>query len=345
MNCDGPHCDMLVAGHTGPSMRKLLSTLFQGRAVLQQTNADLQAEVNRREIAEDQLFESHIQLELRVAQREQELLEANRRLEEEALSHQRTQQALEHSEVLFRRLNDQLEEHVAERTAELTATIAELEAFSYSISHDLRAPLRAINGYASIVREDYSAAIDDEGRRLLLRIEGNARKMAQLIDGLLDFSRLGRVEAVSSEVNMHDMAKAIAAELQAEHPESRADWVIGELPPVRGDAAMLRQVWVNLLANALKFSAQGPEPRIDVSAQRQGSEIIFAVRDNGVGFDMAYAEKLFGVFNRLHAANEFPGVGVGLAIVRRIVTRHGGRVWASSGDGAGATFSFALPRA
>jgi light-regulated signal transduction histidine kinase (bacteriophytochrome) len=336
---------MLAAVDTDESMRKLLSTFFPGRAALQRTNAELQAEVDRHEVAEDQLFESHIQLELRVAQRTQELLEAQQQLQDEKLNHQRTQQALEHSEVLFRRLNDQLEEHVAERTAELTATIAELEAFSYSISHDLRAPLRAINGYASIVREDYGAAIDAEGQQLLLRIEGNARKMAQLIDGLLDFSRLGRVEAVSAEVNMHDMAKGIAGELQAEHPESRAEWIIADLPPVRGDAAMLRQVWVNLLANALKFSAQRPQPRIEVGAERRGSEVVFSVHDNGVGFDMAYAEKLFGVFNRLHAANEFPGVGVGLAIVRRIVSRHGGRAWASSVDGAGATFFFALPRA
>jgi light-regulated signal transduction histidine kinase (bacteriophytochrome) len=326
-------------------MRKLLSTFFPGRDALLQSHAELRAEVEQHKVAEDQLFESHIQLELRVAQRTQELLEAQQQLETEKLKHQRTQQALEHSEVLFRRLNDQLEEHVAERTAELTATIAELEAFSYSISHDLRAPLRAINGYASIVREDHSAALDDDGKQLLLRIEGNARKMAQLIDGLLDFSRLGRAEPVSAEVNMHDMANGIAGELQAEHPESKAEWIIADLPPVRGDAAMLRQVWVNLLANALKFSAQRPQPRIEVSAVRQGSELVFSVQDNGVGFDMAYAEKLFGVFNRLHAANEFPGVGVGLAIVRRIVTRHGGRAWASSTDGAGATFFFALPRA
>ena len=326
-------------------MRKRLSQLFSSRAALEQTNRELQAEVSRRTVAEDELFESHIQLEMRVAKRTQELLEANRRLEQEVSNHQNTLRALQHSEVLFRRLNDQLEEHVAERTAELTATIAELEAFSYSISHDLRAPLRAINGYASIVREDYGKALDDEGARLLVKIEDNARKMAQLIDGLLDFSRLGRIEAVNAEVNMQEMVKIIASELQGDGEGGKPEWVIGDLPPVRGDAAMLRQVWVNLLANAIKFSGQRTDARIEVSGERQGHDIVFSVRDNGVGFDMTYAEKLFGVFNRLHAANEFPGVGVGLAIVRRIVTRHGGRVWAKSEDGQGATFFFALPRA
>jgi signal transduction histidine kinase len=324
-----------------PSLPRVFA--MPSRGTVERTNAELQEEVSRRLQAEDALFESHVQLERRVQQRTEELLDANRRLGEEVLKHQQTEQALHHSEVLFRRLNDQLEEHVAERTAELTATVAELEAFSYSISHDLRAPLRAINGYAAIVRGDYAEALGSGGTALLARIEANASRMATLIDGLLDFSRLGRVEAVAQEVNMRDLVNGIVAETQADTPGVATQIIVGDLPPARGDAAMLRQVWVNLLTNAIKFSGQRADPRIEVQAVRDGNDAVYSVKDNGVGFDMAYAEKLFGVFNRLHAVDEFPGVGVGLAIVRRIVTRHGGRVWAESASGEGATFYFSLP--
>jgi len=256
----------------------------------------------------------------------------------------KAEEALRHSEVLFRRLNEELEEHVAERTAELTATIAELESFSYSISHDLRAPLRAINGYASIVREDYSSRFDDEGLQFLHKIEANASKMARLIDGLLDFSRLGRMDTVAAGVNMQDLAAGVVAELKAEGDGANAQVSIESLPGIEGDAAMLKQVWVNLLSNAFKFSSKRADSQVAIGAERRGDEVVYWVRDNGVGFDMAYSEKLFGVFNRLHRADEFPGVGVGLAIVRRIGVRHRGRVWASSEPGRGTTFFFALPR-
>jgi len=256
----------------------------------------------------------------------------------------KAEEALRHSEVLFRRLNDELEEHVAERTAELTATIAELESFSYSISHDLRAPLRAINGYASIVREDYSSQLNDDGVQFLHKIEANASKMARLIDGLLDFSRLGRMDTVAAGVSMHDLAAGVVAELKAEGDGAHAKVTLGPLPGIEGDAAMLKQVWVNLLSNAFKFSSKRTDPRVDIGADRRGDEVVYWVRDNGVGFDMAYSEKLFGVFNRLHRADEFPGVGVGLAIVRRIIVRHHGRVWATSESGQGTRFFFALPR-
>jgi signal transduction histidine kinase len=324
-----------------PSLPRIFA--LPSRGALEQSSAELHHEASRRLQAEEALVESHAQLEQRVAQRTEELVEANRRLELEVRSHQQTEQALHHSEVLFRRLNDQLEEHVAERTAELTATVAELEAFSYSISHDLRAPLRAINGYASIVRDDYAAVLGQDGAALLTRIEANAGRMASLIDGLLDFSRLGRVEAVAQEVNMLELVKGIVAEVHGDDDAEAAEIVVGELPPARGDAAMLRQVWVNLLTNAVKFSGQRTAPRIEIASTRKGTDNVYSVQDNGVGFDMAYAEKLFGVFNRLHAVDEFPGVGVGLAIVRRIVTRHGGRVWAESESGQGATFFFSLP--
>jgi light-regulated signal transduction histidine kinase (bacteriophytochrome) len=270
------------------------------------------------------------------------LAEANARLEREAADHRRTDQSLRYNETLLRRLHDGLEEHIAERTAELTKTISELEAFSYSISHDLRAPLRAINGYAAILAAEHAGVLTDEGRALLGRIETNAARMAQLIDGLLDFARLARVEVVQGDVDMHDVAAAAAAEVASGGDGAPAEVTIGDLPPARGDAQMLRQVWVNLIANALKFSAPKPKPTVTIGGERRGDETVYWVRDNGVGFDMAYAEKLFGVFHRLHRSDEFPGVGVGLAIVRRIVMRHGGRVWAESVPGEGSTFYFTV---
>lgn len=312
---------------------------------MRQTNAGLQAEARRREQMEALLRTSHAELERRVEQRTAELLDANHRLEQEILSHKQTVMALQRGDVLYRWLNEELEQHVAERTAELTASIAELESFSYSISHDLRAPLRAINGYAAILREDYAPKLGAKGTELLLRIEVNAGKMARLVDGLLDFSRLARAETAAAEVDTEEIVKTVVHDLCAEIDGRKPDVSIGALPKVQGDAVMLRQVWVNLLSNAIKFSSDGAAPRIRVDATQEDGEVVFSVSDNGVGFDMAYADKLFGVFSRLHAVAEFPGVGVGLAIVRRIVERHGGRVWARSAEGAGATFYFSIPAA
>jgi len=267
----------------------------------------------------------------------------HRELLEEILDRRRTEQSLRYSETLLRRLHEDLEDHIAERTSELTRTIGELEAFSYSISHDLRAPLRAINGFAAILREEHAERLTSDGDELLMKIETNASKMAQLIDGLLDFSRLARAESMSTEIDMSALVRAVAAELAGEPDSRKVDIVVGPLPPVVGDEAMLRQVWANLISNAIKFSAPRATPRIDIGGEARETERIYHVTDNGVGFDMTYAEKLFGVFNRLHRADEFPGVGVGLALTRRIVARHGGRIWAESRDGAGATFHFALP--
>jgi light-regulated signal transduction histidine kinase (bacteriophytochrome) len=231
----------------------------------------------------------------------------------------------------------------AHRTAEPSAKLADLESFAGTIAHDLRAPLRAIHGYAAMLREDYASTLGIDGTAILIRIEANANQMARMIDGLLDYSRLGHADPAPTEIDTQELVSGVARALQGETEGRKPQVLIDALPPVRGDAAMLRQVWFNLLSNAIKFSSQTPEPRIEISAERRSSEVVFSVRDNGAGFDMTYAEQIFGVFNRLHAADEFPGVGMGLAIVRRIVVRHGGRTWAQSDGRNGATFFFSLP--
>ena len=244
------------------------------------------------------------------------------------------------------RLHDQakrqaeiLELRVQERTAELQAINRELEAFSYTVSHDLRTPLRAINGFARMLLEDHRARLDAEGQRLLSVIVENGERMGELIDDLLRFSRLAREDLRCSPFDMTELAQEAWDSLE----HGAADLRLSNLPAAYGDRAMLRQVWVNLLSNAVKYSSTRPAPRIDVSGRREGKELVYSVRDNGVGFDMRYQEKLFRVFERLHADARFPGTGVGLAIVGRIVARHGGRVWARATPGDGATFHFAVP--
>ncbi|MDD5564830.1 MAG: PAS domain S-box protein, partial [Thermoanaerobaculaceae bacterium] len=231
----------------------------------------------------------------------------------------------------------------ARRTAELEAANAELEAFSYSVSHDLRAPLRSIDGFSRIVEEEYGGSLDSEGLRLLRVVRDSAHRMAQLIDDLLAFSRSARHPLQPSRIDMGALVRSTLPELVPEAARASREFTVGALPEAVGDAAMIRQVWVNLLGNAVKFTRPAARPAITVSGRVDGREVIYSVSDNGVGFDMAYAGKLFGVFQRLHPAREFEGTGVGLALVQRIVHRHGGRVWAEGAVGKGATFSFALP--
>jgi signal transduction histidine kinase len=239
-----------------------------------------------------------------------------------------------------RRHAEELETRVRERTAELKEANRELEAFSYSVSHDLRAPLRAIDGYARMLDEDYAARLDDEGRRLLGVVQASAQRMGQLIDDLLAFSRLGRQALARQGVDMEALAREVAAELvQGE----RVTLEIGKLPAADADRALMRQVWTNLIGNALKYSGRSDRPRVEIGCREGPGERVYWVRDNGAGFDMRYAAKLFGVFQRLHSQDEFAGTGVGLAIVQRVVARHGGRVWAEGKPGAGACFFFSLP--
>ena len=245
---------------------------------------------------------------------------------------------------LFERVKhqaDELEQRVRERTSDLVASNKELESFSYSVSHDLRAPLRAVEGYAQMLTEDYASKLDEEGRRLLSVVSASAAQMGQLIDDLLKFSQIGRKSLAQAPVDMRLLASEVVAELSQAYPLARIE--LGMLPAAVGDRALLRQVWMNLIGNALKYSSRSDSPRVEIHGKVEAGESVFQVRDNGTGFDMRYQSKLFGVFQRLHRAEEFEGTGVGLAIVQRIVVRHGGRVWAEGAIGEGACFRFALP--
>lgn len=243
----------------------------------------------------------------------------------------------------IRKLNEDLEQRVIDRTARLELMNKELESFSFSVSHDLRAPLRAIEGYTKILAEDYDPKFDDEGRRLCSAIIDNTRHMEQLIDDLLSLSHLSRSDVNISRINMTELAGSVYNELTTPEMRQRIDFQLGELESVSGDKTLLHQVWFNLISNAIKFSSRIEHVVITISSKRKKNDVIFTVQDNGAGFDMKYSDKLFGVFQRLHSTKEFEGTGVGLAIVHRIIERHGGEVWAEGEVNKGASFYFSIP--
>jgi PAS domain S-box-containing protein len=246
----------------------------------------------------------------------------------------------------FERLEEirKLNASLKNRAAELETSVKELDAFSYSVSHDLRAPLRAIDGFSRIVEEDYAPKLDNEGRRLIGVIRGEAQRMGRLIDDLLTFSRLGRQKVESGRIDVEAMARKVFEELTAVEPGRVIHLDLHPIPPAFGTEAMIRQVWVNLIGNAVKFTGRRERAEIEIGVEPgEAGEQVYFVRDNGAGFDMRYADKLFGVFQRLHTHEEFPGTGVGLALVQRIVHRHGGRIWGEGEVEKGATFRFTIP--
>jgi signal transduction histidine kinase/CheY-like chemotaxis protein len=247
------------------------------------------------------------------------------------------------AEEKIKRLNEELEERVTLRTKQLETANRELESFSYSVSHDLRAPLRAIDGFSKFVLEGYEAKLDQEGKRLLNLIRSNTRKMDQLITDILALSRVTRSEHKVSKIDMNKMVISMYSECVAPDIRKKLSFTIDKLPDAFGDPTYLKQVWTNLILNAVKFSSKKKKPVIKIGGHTENGFNIYFIKDNGAGFNPDYAHKLFGVFQRLHKTDEFEGTGVGLAIIQRIILRHNGKVWAEGKEGSGATFYFSLP--
>jgi two-component system, sensor histidine kinase and response regulator len=304
---------------------------------LQNLTLSLQAQNEQLQRAQDALYQANLNLAQRVAERTAELAQANAVLQEQIAERHRV-------EVEIRRLNQELEQRVTDRTAQLEAINKELEAFAYSVSHDLRAPLRHIDGFVELLQQRIVGGLDERSRHYMDSISGAARRMGELIDDLLDFSRMGRFELSKTPVDLGVLVREIVQEFESITEGRAVHWHITNLPTVKGDRAMLRLVLVNLLSNALKFTRERAPAEIEVGYQMGEKETILFIRDNGVGFDMTYADKLFGVFQRLHHSDEFEGTGIGLASVRRIINRHNGRTWAEGQVNQGATFYFSLPQ-
>ncbi|HEX8461549.1 MAG TPA: ATP-binding protein [Segetibacter sp.] len=241
-------------------------------------------------------------------------------------------------------LKEGLEEKVRQRTKELEVVNKELEAFSYSVSHDLRTPLRAVSGYSMMLKEDYDTKLDGEGNRIIDNIIHNTKMMGQLIDDLLTFSKMARLETANQSIDMKKLVESCIENLMQNEKNPSVKFLVGDLLTCNGDNSMLRQVWYNLISNAVKYSSKKEKPVIEIASLDDKGIPVYYVKDNGEGFDMKYVNKLFGVFQRLHRQDEFEGTGLGLALAKRIVSKHGGDIWAEAALGLGATFYFSIPK-
>jgi PAS domain S-box-containing protein len=244
----------------------------------------------------------------------------------------------------LKQLTEDLEKKVDERTTQLKAVNAELESFSYSVSHDLRAPLRAIDGYSKILEEDYSEKLDEEGHRIIKVITSNTRQMGQLIEDLLTFSRVGKQDFIKVDLDMDALVKMVIEDQKIKNPGRNINFNVKELGHAQGDHSMMKLVMTNLLSNAIKYSSKKENTEIEIGSYSENDKVVYYIKDNGAGFDMAYYDKLFGVFQRLHHQKDFEGTGVGLALVQRVIFKHGGKVWAEGKENEGATFYFSLPK-
>ena len=283
----------------------------------------------------ERLRAAHDELETRVRERTRQLAAANESLQSEIIERQRVEEKI-------RGMNVELEQRVLDRTAELAEANQELEAFTYSVAHDLQAPLRNIQSYAQMIEDDFSSKMPSEVMQYLKRIGVRARHMAQLVSDLLNLSRIAKLDLNRQKTDLTSLVNEAVLITKSEIKGRDIEWHITDLPPIACDPGLLKQVFANLLSNAVKYTRPRPKARIEIGQMEQNGETAIYVRDNGVGFDMKYVDKLFGVFQRLHPSEEFEGTGVGLATVARIVRKHGGSIWAEAAENKGATFYFTL---